>query len=269
MVANVPFLRQSQGNYIYNNLSGTLTYNLSRLWTLSLNNTWEYWSYDIAATADQEDRNMYSPLIALNYILSPSTTLGLNFRLGVVDYRNPGLGNAKNSTSENAFLSVTHLFNPQLSGNISLGGGVTELGDGHSTSSPYFSSGLSYRYSSKGSLNVGASYFLYTADTAGYRTSETLATYMQVSQAITPKLSSSLTLNYVYNVYANPDPTIAATTTLTEPATRAWIVTMGLSYGFTRWLSADLTYTFNLNGSDLPGSSYHRNRIGAGMRFTY
>jgi hypothetical protein len=268
LVNGVRRVQQQVGDYFYNKLEGGITYNISRLWSVVLNNSWEYWGYDDPGSAATNGRNIYSPLAALNYVLDPSTILGLNFRYTVVDYRDPGQNNAKNSNSENIFLSITHTFNPQLTGQLSAGGGVTEFGDNHSTASPYCSGSLSYRYAKVGSVSVGGSYFLYTSDQNGYRSADTLASYLAVQQGITSKLISSLSINYVYSKSGNPDPTIAAVAT-TEPKTDSWSANMGLVYNFTRWLSADINYSYTLYSSQIPGSSFIRNRVNAGLRFTY
>ena len=262
----VPYIQQEQGNYFYNNATATLTYNLSRLWTLSVYNGWEYWSYDNSAVASQ-DRNVYSPGAALNYLLSPVTTLGINFRMGIVDYRDPRTNNALNSTTETAFLSLSHAFNPQLSGQISAGGGVTELGDGHNSSSPYLTAGLTYRYAPNGTVTVGTSYFLYTSDSYGYRNSDTLATYLQFCHAVTQKLTARVAVSYIHSKYNDPDFSLP-TTVQSNPSDDSWRLNLGTTYVFTRWLQGEFNYEFTHVTSDL-SNAFDRNRVWVGLRVTY
>jgi len=262
---------QEQGNYFFNNLTATLTYNLTRVWTLSIYNSWEYWSYDNEGTVANpgpatQDRNIYSPGVGLNYLLSPATTLGVNLRLGIVDYDDPGPNNEKNSTSETAFLFLSHLFNPQISAQISAGGSVTEMGDNHSSSSPYASGSFTYRYAPNGTVSIGGSYFLYTTDQNGYRTSDTLASYLQFSHAITPKLTGRLGVTFIHSELNDPESGMPVGTP--NPSEDSWRFNLGASYGFTRWLFGEANYEFT-HGSGMGGGSYDRNRFWAGVRLTY
>jgi hypothetical protein len=219
------------------------------------------WAVD---ATDTDDRDIYSPRITLNYTLNPTTTLGLNLNLGIVDYDLPGEKNARNSTSENISLTLTHMFNPKLNGQITAGGGITEFGDGQTSSSPYASGNLTYRYAANGTVSCGASYFLYTSSQYGYRSAETLASFVQFHQAITPKLMAILGANYIYSLYDNPYPP----TLPTGLDSQAWRFNIGLSYAFTRWISAECHYSFDTFTSQT-GFAYDRNRVWAGMRFTY
>ncbi len=265
MSTGVPYIRQQNGDYYYNNLIGTLTYNLTRLWTLSVGMGWEYWSYDEATVATDNDRNIYSPNIGINYTVNPSTTIGLYFRESLVEYSTPGLNDARNSHTETVYLSLIHQFNPKLSGQINAGGGVTEFGDDHSSTSPYASGSLTYRYAPNGTVTVGSSYFLYTSDQYGYRSADTLATFLQLNHMITPKLAATLGGTYIRSEYGDPDPWL---TPLGEPKSDAYRVNLGLNYAFTRWLSAELNYTYDRVSSQL-GNSYDRNRVWVGVRVTY
>lgn len=269
IIANVPYIRQEQGNYFFNNLTPTLTFNLTRVWTLSLYTSWEYWSWDNSNIADQ-DRNIYSPGVGLNYLLSSATTLGVNFRLGIVDYNDPGLNNQKNSTSEMAYLFVSHMFNPQLSAQLSAGGSTTEMGDSHSSASPYMSGGLTYRYAPNGTVSIGASYFLYTSDQYGYRTSDAVASYLQLSHAITMKFTARLGVTFIHSEMNDPEygPDAIIPPGMSNPSEDAWRMNIGGSYSFTRWLFAEAYYEF-IHSSGVGGGSYDRNRVWGGLRFTY
>ena len=268
-IANgTPYISQQQGDYFYNYLNAALTYNISRLWTLTITTGWETWSYDNPAVVYGNDRNVYSPGIGLNYTLSPSTTLGIEFHEGIVDYSNPGANDAQNSHSETVYLTLMHQFNPQLSGQINVGGSVAEYGDGTGNSSPYASGSVTYRYAVNGTATLGTSYFLYTSDQNGFRSAETLATFLQVNQSLTPKLTATLGLNYIHSLLSNPDPTIAPTVA-GEPSSDAWRLNLGLSYACTHWFSLDLNYSFDTVTSQIPGNSFDRNRVSAGVRFTY
>jgi hypothetical protein len=257
---------QFEGNYYFNNLTGTLTYNLTRLWTLSINTAWQFWSYDNASNA-QQDRNIYTPGFNLNYLLNPATTLGLGFNVGIVDYNNPGPNNQLNSTTETAYLFLSHLFNPQLSAQVSAGGSVTELGDGHTASSPYATGSFTYRYSRNGTVSIGGSYFTYTSDLNGYRNSDAMAAFLQCSHMITPKLTGRLLLNFTHYEMHNPDfNTIASA--IPDPASDSWLVNLGATYAFTRWLYGEAYYQFTHSSSNL-GGSFDRNQIWGGIRVTY
>jgi hypothetical protein len=267
IVAGVPYIRQEQGNYFYNNLTATLTYNLTRAWTLSIFNGWDYWCYDRdQSNGTPQDRNIYSPGAALNYLLSPATTLGLNFRMGIVDYNDPGPNDQRNGTSETVYLFLSHMFNPLLSAQLSGGGTAVEMGDGHGSSSPYASGAFTYRYGAHGTVSIGASYFLYTSDQYGFRTAETIASYLQLSHAITTKLTGRIGVSFIHSELNDPDFTIPPGTP--TPSEDAWRVAVGATYAFTRWLYLDANYEF-LYSSGVMGSGFDRNRVWAGIRVTY
>ncbi|MBM3859298.1 MAG: hypothetical protein FJ395_06575 [Verrucomicrobia bacterium] len=265
IISGVEYIRQEQGDYCFNNLTTTLTYNLTRLWTLSVYNSWELWSYDNANAADQ-DRDVFSPGFSINYLLTPATTVGFNLRFGLVDYDDPGPNNEKNSTSITPFLFVSHLFNPQFSAQLSVGATMSETENNQESSSPYVSGSLTYRYSRNGTASIGASYFLYTHDQYGYRTAETMATYLQLSHAITQKLTARLGVTYIHSEMGSPSFDVPVP--IADPSEDAWRFNIGATYAFTRWLFGEANYEY-LHSSGIGGGSYDRNRVWAGLRFTY
>ncbi|MCX7887514.1 MAG: outer membrane beta-barrel protein [Verrucomicrobiae bacterium] len=264
IIGGVPYIRQERGDYFYNNLSTAITYNLTKVWTLTIANGWEYWSYDEAAAADQ-DRNVFSPGIGLNWLVNPATTLGIHYRAGLVDYDDPGPNDMKNSLSHTAYLFLSHLFNPQLSGQLSAGGTVSETDDGQKSSSPYVAGSVTYRYAPNGYLSVGASYFLYTSEQYGYRTAETVASFLQCNHGITPKLIARCAVRFVYSEYG--DPSFVVPPGLPKPTSDSWLVDVGLSYSLTRWFIIDANYSF-VRGSGV-GNDFDRNRVWGGFRLIY
>lgn len=265
IISGVPYIRQEQGDYFYNNLTATLTYNLTKVWSVSIFNSWELWSYDDQAVATQ-DRYIYSPGLALNYLLSPATTLGLHYRAGIVDYNDPGPNDQKNSLSHTVYLFLSHLFSPQLSGQLSAGGTISETGDDHDSSAPYVSGSLTYRYAPNGHVSVGASYFLYTSDQFGFRSADTIAAFVQCNHAITPKLTARCGVTYIHSEYNDPDYTIPPGSP--TPSEDGWRVNVGATYSFTRWFFAEAGYEF-IHSSGVLGDGFDRNRFWGGIRLTY
>jgi opacity protein-like surface antigen len=263
LVNNVPYIRQQQGDYYYNNLNASLNYKLTQLWTLIVGNAWEYWAYD---KMSDQDRNIYSPNIGLSYILSPSTTIGANFRIGIVDYSNPGINDGKNSITETAYLSLTHLFNPQLTGQIGAGASRAEFGDNTTSTSPYFSGNLSYQYCKDGTVSLGTSYFLNPSVQNFYRSSGTLATFVQVNHTITRKLIANLSATHIYSTMGNLESSAVGTSESTDTS---WRLGLGLTYACTRWLSLEANYSYETIDSDMNGRGYDRNRVWGGVRVTY
>jgi long-subunit fatty acid transport protein len=140
------------------------------------------------------------------------------------------------------------------------------MGDGHGSSSPYASGAFTYRYGAHGTVSIGASYFLYTSDQYGFRTAETIASYLQLSHAITTKLTGRIGVSFIHSELNDPDFTIPPGTP--TPSEDAWRVAVGATYAFTRWLYLDANYEF-LYSSGVMGSGFDRNRVWAGIRVTY
>lgn len=258
-----PTLRRENGDFWYNYLSAGLTYNVSRRWLASLSQSWDTWAYD---KSNDNDRNNYSTTASAVYTMDPVSTVGLSFRFGLVDYDEPGLNNERNSTSETLFLSYTHIFTPQLS--FSAAGGLTlvQFSANGGSLAPYGSSSLAYTYSPGCTASLSLGYSFSSSDNAAYRSSQALSVSGQVSHRISQKCQTTLGLGFVNSRYSDLTSGFIGSSSITDNALR---LSASVSYGFTRWLYADLVYSFEQYWPNASADSYNRNRVSAGMRLTY
>ena len=263
----VPLIQRQNGDYWYNTLSCSLTYNLSRRWLISLSQDWQRWAYDDAAAAQVNDLNSYNTVASAIYSVSPSTSLGINYQYGLTAYADPGPGDVRDFESHSLYLSLSHQFNPQLS--LQLAGGATEgLFSDHHDISPYATASLSYNYAPGSTIAAGFGYTLTSSSVGEYRASDTLSLSAQVAHRITPKCQATLNGAYVLSTLKNLNPTIP-TDLPAETTQTSWRLGVGLSYNFTRWLAADVNYSHDRVNSNISNWAFERNRVNAGLRLTY
>jgi hypothetical protein len=264
--AGVPVITRLRGDYLYNNLRGSLAYMLAQRWTASVSGGWQLWRYDDPGNSTSNDRDVYLATIGAAYTFNPRTTLGVNYQYGEVDYMNPGLNAARNSQSDTGFLTLVRRFSPKLSLQASGGYELRNFGDGTSATAPSANMSLSYSYAPKSALSAGFSYQLSTTEVAAYRATETASLFGQINHAVTLKLGVSANVAYSISTFQNPIPGLGLPAGLEE---NAFLVGLRLTYEFKRWLNADLRYTYDQVSSDLAARVFDRNRVTMGLRLIY
>jgi predicted porin len=266
-IGGVERIERSRGDYWFNALSGGLTYSASHRWTLALSQAWETWRYDEKDIADGSDHDGFTTSASATYTLDPVSSVGLNARYSCALYRKPGDKHERNSQSEAVFLSYTHLFTPVLGLNLAGGASFNEFGDDHHSTSPYFSLSLSYTYLPDCTLSFIAGYSFYDTDVTGYRSSDSLSLSAQLAHRLSRKCRVTLSAAYIRSQYGNRTEEIIGGPS--DPADNAVRVGLSASYGFTRWLSLDMSYAYERVWSDFDNRDYWRNSVGAGLRVTF
>lgn len=258
-----PVLRRENGDFWFNYLSAGLTYNVSRRWLASLNQSWETWAYD---EAQENDRNTYSTMASAVYTLDPVSTLGLSCRFSLVDYDEPGPNDERNSTAETLFLTYTHLFSPQLSFSAAGGFTVIQFASSGGNISPYGSSSISYTYAPGSTASLSLGYSFSSSDNAGYRTSQSLSLSGQISHRVSSRCQATMGIGFSNSRYSDLATGYIGDSSITDNALR---LSASASYQFYRWLYADFVYSFEQYWPNDSASSYNRNRVSAGLRLTY
>ncbi len=260
-------ISRRESDYWFNSLTAGLTWNATRRWLLGLSQSWEHWSYDDQAIADDSDRNTLSTGVNSTYTLDPVSSIGLNFRYSTTLYEDAGPDDVRDSQTETVFLSYTRLFSPQLTMQIAGGAGFSQFGDDHDDVSPYASASLAYTYAPDSTVSFNSTYSFVSSDVGVYRSSDTLVLSLQASHRLTRKCRVSVGADYINRNYQNPDPTMVFT--LSEQSEDAARARVAVSYAFTRWVSADFSYSYERIWSDIGGRSFDRNRVYGGLRFTF
>lgn len=278
--AKAPINIVQAGDYIYNNLGGSLSYALTSRWTLSLSGSWDFWRYQVASIAIDNDHDDYSGTISALYALDPRTTVGINYQYAEDVFINPGLHSGLNASSDTAYLSVVRRFNPQLSATINGGYTIRKSEDGTVSTSPSAYGALVYNYGPASTLSLTVAESLSSAGLGGTRqfsAQENTSFALQASHRLTTRLHAVADLTYVDSTFTAPlSPTITV-----KPTEQSLTGHFGLSYAFREWLSANLDYYyFQLTVSKAtiivpPGipvqvvQPYDRNQVSLGMTLTY
>jgi hypothetical protein len=255
------------GDYYYNNLSGALTYNLTRQWTVSTSGSWQLWRYDAQAISTNSDNDAYQVVETLLYSVSPQTFVGVNYRFSATRYVHPAPGDANNSIGHAGYLTLIHRFSRQLTGTMNGGYEIREFGDQTTTESPYAVGSVSYSYAPGSAVSLSGSYSL--SDTApgygNYHSSKALVAALQVSHQVTPKLRLNLDTTYSYSTYQ--DAFAGSTTASAHQQT--FTVGAVVRYSLTPWLSSDLSYSYDIQYGDSSIAHFYRDRVSLGLRFVY
>lgn len=264
--SGVPVITRRRGDFLYNNAQATLSYNLTRRWTTSINGSWDFWSYDDPTTAADNDRNGYRTTLSAVYALSARSSVGLNYQYGIVDYDFPGTNSFRNSTSHVGFLSAVRRFSPKMSAQMNGGIELREFGDGTSQVGPSVNGALTYNYARDSSVSAGGGYSISTTEVGDFRSTDTVSVFGRISHALTYKLRGSATVGYSMASFQNPSPLLPPTSGGNE---EGLTVSTGLTYAFTRWLNGEVNYSYSQVTSDIAGRGFDRNFASVGMRFIY
>ncbi len=260
-------VQRKKGDYLYNNLTGTLAYNLTRRWTAQMGGGWVYWNYDDQSVAEFNDRNIYQGSLSMLYAIDPRTTVGVNYRHFRSEYYS-ATNDVRNSSSNLGYLSVVRRVNPRLSLQGDGGIQLVDFDNGDQDTAPAAGLGLTYNYGPENTLTAGFRYLLLNSQVSQFRTIETFVMYLQATHQITKKFRTQGNLSYVLGSYENPDPLSGST--LTSAYQDSFSLGATLTYDLTRWCHADLDYIFDdVRATPDLEQTFRRSRVSLGLRLTY
>lgn len=258
------------GGRDFNTLSGTLAYNLTTRWTLSLGGAWELYRYDDRAL-DFLERDTYQITASATYLFNPRLFMGLNYRYLETEYRVYDPDAARDSESHLGYVSFVRRFSPLLTWSLNGGVEYREFDNGDTQTAPNINSTLSYAYAKGCAFSVSAYYGIsdITAGagsrvSVGYRTSDNLTVGSQITHAFTPRLRGNLDVIWSHNRYKNP-----VTPLLSSTSDDTLRIGTTLRYYFTRWLSGDISYSYDRLFVDPSELGYDRNRVTVGLTAVY
>jgi hypothetical protein len=264
--AGVPLITRRRGDYLYNDLGGTLSYGLGSRWSVFAGGGWQLWNYDDQLMATENDRNGYRGMLSVAYAFRPRTSFGFGYEFQETDYRTPGVRNARNTQSHIAYGTIIERFNPKLTLQLNGGLQLSEFGDGTSDSAPWASASATYNYAPESALTAGFSYQISTTEVGAYRSADTASGFLRIEHHFTKKVRASANAAFSVSTFSNPTPGFFLRSGLEE---RGLFLGLNLTYEFSRWLSANAGYTFDQVVSDVAGRAYDRNRFSLGLRFVY
>ncbi len=267
-----PVVLRQRGDYLDNNLNGTLSYNLSRRWVVSLNGGWELWNYDVTEVATNNNRNIYQGTLSLLYALDQRTTLGVNYGYTRIDYEHSGASNERNADSHSGYVTLIRRFTPKFSVKLDSGAEWREFGNNNQQVSPLVDGSMTYNYAPRSSATLGLRYSLETTEVSLYRTSDSLSLFGHIDHSITPKLFVGGNVIFSFDSFGSKIQSAVPIPGLpSNPQETSLSAGLSLRYSFTHWCSGEANYTFDLVNvnSGLLGSSFDRDRASLGLRLTY
>jgi hypothetical protein len=184
---------------------------------------------------------------------------------------------SRNNYSHSVYVGAEHNFSPDLF--VSGRGGIeyldyyeAEPGNVRNTLSPWASLSLNYAYMDGGSVSVGFNHSHNQTDQGAnaqgiapqdQESSSLFGTITQRLTPISPDLTATLSGQYQNSTFNGGGPGVD------NQSDNIYLFGLNLSYQFTRYISGEVGYNYDLLSSDLPGRGYNRNRVYVGVTASY
>jgi len=260
-------VRENDDNY-YNSALGTLSYKLrpeTRLDASARYITLIY-SSDSPAKKNNDYYSIVGGLTLRQQLASRTTVMG-DFRYQSLVYNEADAENDRDADSVFAGLGLEQTFNPQLLGNLRLGGENRMYSDDafDDNTEPYADVSVTYMPSPATRFTASGSYSIYEADVAAYLSQ--IRNYLSLSAAhdFTAKWSFYISGAYTLNSYRatySLDPAVAG-----DADETSYLVSARVSYRLNRinWLEAGWQFV-SLDSEVTGRENYDRNRVDIGWK---
>jgi hypothetical protein len=239
--------------------------------------------FSSASTSGLLDRLEHRAVLDSQWRLSSQTVGIFGYTFGLSSYTGdqqilassagPVFSEDRNSRSHTIYVGAQHVFGPNLSASLNVGGQLYDYYNDPSQDhewSPYVLGNVRYAFESRTSANAGFSYSRSAADVAGQngnndyvRDTEVALIYGTLTHEIIPHLigTGKATLQHAkYN---------GGGVGYDEEKYLYLQLGFDVAYQFTPNLSAHCGYNYDDSDSDIPGRSYNRNRVYLGVNAAY
>jgi len=261
------------GSYIYS----TDDVNLSYLWTprFSTVSTYTFNTFfhegqnnppitgDLSNIGNSDDRVENTFSNQFRFLLLPTTTVLIDYRLGFITYQQ---NSAFDSVTNAILAGFDHTFSPRLNASFRAGAEYRSYNIAGDSLAPNFEATLGYILGRRSSLGWFANYGLEPADIVGSAERTTFRTGINGRYNWTARISSTIAAIYEHDDYGtNSNPVIAG------PSFSEDTINLALSarYAVTRYFGIQGSYNFTDVISNQALRGYTRNRISAGIDFTF
>jgi hypothetical protein len=265
------------GSYIYSTDQLTLSY----LWTprFSTLSSYTFGAFfqqgqnnqpttpgDLSNIGNSQDRIENTFSNQFRYLLLPTTTVLIEYRLGFITYQQ---NSAFDSVTNSLLAGFDHTFTPRL--NFSFRGGA-EYRSYQSTGdslSPTFDATVNYILGRRSSLSLLANYSLQPADIPGSADRTAFRTGINGRYNWTARISSTIGFIYEHDAYGSNNSgtgVAVAGPTFSEDTLN---LALSARYAIRRYLGIQASYNFTDVISDQAMRGYTRNHISAGIDFTF
>ncbi len=252
---------ERNGDYFYTSDSAQLSFQVSARISLVTGYAVTAFAYDDNPYSRIDDRVEQYFSEEFRYLLRPNLTLAADYRFGYVTYF------SVNNDSYTHFLlgGFDYIFNPRLRFSIRAGAEFRIYPDaiGDETS-PYAEATVTYDLSRRANLALTARYGIEEGGlTEDISNSNTFRIGLSYNQQITARISGYASFYFTHSLYQTPSGNVI------DFNEDTYDVAVGGRYAITRYLSAEVGYTFTDVTSQIALREYTRNRVFAGVRVSF
>ncbi len=257
--------RRVDGDYIMNEASAFARFQ----WVPRFGNTLEYVNryidYNDHLISISEDRMEHTVNLENRWQVQPATVGVIGYRFNYIAYR----GIERDSLGHIFFGGVDHKLLDTWVASMRAGAEFRDFEAGDDEVGPWVSMSTTYNYLPGSSLSFGYTHSFQTTDIGAFTTTAADSFSLSLSHAITPKLGFRVSSSYTINGF-DGDNTIGEVEDVDKDFNEYPLFVEGaVTYGFSRYLSAEAGYIRTQLDSDFEGRDYERNRYYIGVRGTY
>lgn len=265
------------GSYIYSTNQLTLSY----LWTPRFSTLSSYTLSaffqqgqnnqpttpgDLSNIGNSQDRIENTFSNQFRYLLLPTTTVLIEYRLGFITYQQ---NSAFDSITNSLLAGFDHTFTPRLNVSFRGGGEYRTYQSTGDSLSPTFDATVNYILGRRSSLSLLANYSLQPADIPGSSDRTAFRTGINGRYNWTARISSTIGFIYEHDDYGSNNSGTGVA--VVGPTFSEDTLNLALStrYAIRRYLGIQASYNFTdvISGQSMRG--YTRNHISAGIDFTF
>ena len=262
--------RTGNQNYFQNTLQGAMDVAVSELGSLKVSGGYDLRRWDDRDYGDDNDYDHYDADLSFFHEIRPDTTKGL-VGAAYADhvYRDSDRGDWYSVT---AFGGVDHIFTPNVTGILRLGGTYSRVdlkNDDNTSVSPYLKAGLDYAPTQRTSFNLAAGYSFQQSDNSIYNGEEGFNVAIGLRHDLTAKISLATSLTYIYSMfdgdYFRDD--LGSGFKIDDTKENYFKYSLRGSYQINRNNFLDAGYEYTYRNSDTTYlTDYNRNRFDIGWR---
>lgn len=255
-------INRRNGNYFYTNDKFSSSYQWTPRFSSVTSYTLGVIKYEDSSVGAYEDRFEHTFGNEFRFLVQPTTTLVGEYRYEVIDYDTA----PRNSMTHFVLTGFDHSFNPHF--NVSLRGGAEfrEFDNFDARTSPYGEATLNYSLGKRTTVSWMNRYGLDEPDIPGAPSRTTFRTGLNAGFALTPRITSTLTLFYQHD----DNQGILTPTALVPSFSEDSIdFGLGLRYEINRNFAAIAGYNHTEVLSEIALREYTRNRYFLGFNATF
>ena len=246
---------QRSGNYVNANvgfnLTQTFTRRFSAVYSYSVGGVY----YDDNLIGDSDNRLDQTLGLQLRFLIQPTISLVGEYRFGFITYDSAN----RDSISHYFLGGADFTINRRLTASLRAGVQLRDSDDTGEDTSPFVESTLAYKFGDRSSVSWVNRYGFEESDFGFGTTRQTYRTGLSVSHQITSRIAGNLGAYFTDSTYDG----------LNSDDEQTLDVTVGATYSLNRLLSFQVGYTYTEVFAESALREYDRNRVFAGVTFSF